>query len=128
MHSDPIETEQQQVPSSEPAVSAYEDSLEGMLQYHADLSAWFKHQSQVAKTTFKRDFYKKKQIKNNQKLWKLLVRTPNQFNPLLKYVQPQSPGKTGSEDPSHIGYMQVADENGEFPSSEQGTLTTTGEV
>jgi hypothetical protein len=75
----------------EPAQTTYEDSLEGLLQFHADRSLWFKEQSRNAKTNVKRDYYQKKLVKNNKNLWKLLVRTPNAYNPLMDILK-------GSED------------------------------
>lgn len=79
----------------EPAAISYADTVEGKLQYLADLSLYFSAQAKIAKTQFKRDFYKKKQIKNNQKLYNLLVRTPNSYNPLMKYLQAPAPTVDG---------------------------------
>lgn len=104
---------------TEPAQVGYEDSLEGMLQYHADLSMYYAHEAKNAKTQFKRDYFKKKQVKNNKKLYKLLVRTPNKFNPLMKYITPP----LSEQESVSNGFVQVADENGEFPTSEPGELT-----
>lgn len=64
----------------------YEDSVEGMLQYHADLSIYYAEQEKEAKTSLKREYYRKKRVKNNQKMYNILVRTPNQYNPLMKYI------------------------------------------
>lgn len=90
--------------SSEPVQDGYEDSLEGLLQYHADRSLWFKEQSKSAKTQVKRDYYQKKLVKNNKNLWKLLVRTPNAYNPLMKYLEAEPKG----DDVEHTsGYSQV---------------------
>ena len=97
----------------EPVQNTYEDSLEGLLQYHADLSLWFKEQSKSAKTQVKREYYQKKLVKNNNNLWKLLVRTPNAYNPLMELVQPHSPGKTPPPDAILQPYCQVVDENAE---------------
>lgn len=128
MNSEPIETETvERNPDTEPTVAGYEDSLEGMLQYHADLSMYYAHLSKTAKTNFKRDFYKKKQLKNNQKLYKLLVRTPNKFNPLMKYITPPQQ-EEGEQAVVTSGYAQVADENGEFPTPPEGVITTTGDL
>lgn len=73
--------------TSEPVQTAYEDSLEGLLQYHADRSLWFKSQSRNATTALKREYYRKKLVKNNKNLWKLLVRTPNAYNPLMEILK-----------------------------------------
>lgn len=84
----------------EPVQTGYEDSIEGVLQFHADRSLYFQEQSRSAKTSLKRDYYKKKLVKNNQKLWKLLVRTPNSYNPLMKYLESaqEGTGSTANED------------------------------
>ncbi len=90
--------------TAEPVRTTYEDSLEGLLQFHADRSLWFKEQSLTAKTSFKREFYQKKLVKNNKNLWKLLVRTPNAYNPLMKFIEAEPKG----EDFVHTsGYSQV---------------------
>jgi hypothetical protein len=64
----------------------YPDTIEGKLNYLADLSAFYSAQKKVAKSNFKREYYQKKLVKNNKKLYKLLVRTPNSYNPFIKQV------------------------------------------
>ena len=73
--------------NDEPTQARYEDTIEGVLQYHTDRSLWFKEQSRNAKTTLKRDYYQKKLVKNNKHLWKLLLRTPNAYNPLMPILE-----------------------------------------
>lgn len=75
-------------PETEPTPTAYPDTMEGMLQHIADTSLYYQVQVTTAKTAFKRDFYKKKLAKNNNKLYRYLVRTPNAYNPLMKYLEP----------------------------------------
>jgi uncharacterized protein YeeX (DUF496 family) len=90
----------------------YEDSIEGMLQYHADLSLYYASEAKTAKTAVKRNYFKKKQIKNNEKMYRLLVRTPNQFNPLMQYIQQAiKPAEIASDDGSVlVPYVQVVDD------------------
>lgn len=112
-------------PVADEPTPPYEDSIEGMLQYHADLSLYYAAESKNAKTGFKREYFLKKQRKNNEKMYRLLVRTPNQFNPLLEYIQGAiSPSET--EDGSvTIPFCQVIDENA--PPYVEGTLTTSSD-
>lgn len=70
-----------------PDTQPYPDSVEGKLQYMTDVSLYYGAEMKLATSSFKREFYKKKLEKNNQKLTKLLLRTPNAFNPLMKYMQ-----------------------------------------
>lgn len=95
---------------------SYEDSIEGMLQYHADLSLYYASQVKSAKTSFKREYFKKKQRKNNEKMYKLLVRTPNKFNPLLEYIQTtlksaDKPSDLVDDGSVLVPYSQVVDDN-----------------
>lgn len=99
------------VAGTEPTDIQYADTVEGKLQYLADLSLYYAAQAKVAKTKFKRDFYKKKQIKNNNKMYNLLVRTPNQFNPLMKYLAPHSPGKTTTDEVQQMHVQTVVGDN-----------------
>lgn len=102
--------------SEEPEKAAYEDSLEGLLQYHADRSLWFKKQANEAKTSFKRGYYTKKLEKNNRNLWKLLVRTPNAYNPLMKYLEAPTDA-ISEEEIVNVPFSQVVDGNAEIPDS-----------
>lgn len=107
--------------SEEPTKASYEDSLEGMLQYHADRSLWFKQQANEAKTSFKREYYTKKLHKNNKNLWKLLVRTPNAYNPLMKYLEAPATDEASDEGTVNIPFSQVIDENDTIPT---GVIST----
>ena len=77
----------------------YEDSIEGKLQFFADRALWYKSQADSAKTNMKRELYMNKLRKNNQKMWTLLVRTPNEYNPLMKYL-------TGDAKPSEESQLE----------------------
>lgn len=72
---------------AEPTTNAYEDTVEGKLQYHADLSLYYGSMIKEAATSFKKQYYQKKLEKNNNKMYQLLVRTPNTYNPLLQMIQ-----------------------------------------
>lgn len=93
----------------EPEAPAYQDNIEGKLQYLADLSLYYGAMKKEAQTNFKRQYFQKKLEKNNNKLYKLLVRTPNAFNPLMKYIQeslePESVEHTivDAEDTEQVG-------------------------
>ena len=107
---------------AEPEQKAYEDSVEGLLQYHADRSLWFKHQVNTAVSKLKRDYYQKKLEKNNRNLWKLLVRTPNAYNPLMEFINaPEAP------EVATTGYAQVVDGADELEAPEI-SVTTESEV
>lgn len=85
--------------SSEESTPPYAETMEGVLQYHADLSLMYKHLSNTAKTNFKKEFYRKKMVKNNRKLYSLLVRTPNEYNPLMKYLTNEAGNGEAGETP-----------------------------
>lgn len=120
MNSEPSVTEAspERDASIDPTLNTYDDTLEGQLQYYADLSLWYAAQSKSAKTHVKRDYFKKKQLKNNNKLYRLLVRTPNLYNPLMKYL---TPPRAEESDTVTSGYSHV--EGTELPAD--GVLTTT---
>jgi hypothetical protein len=61
----------------------YEDTVEGNLQFLVDQSLYFKKMVTEAKTQVSKSYFQKKLVKNNQKFYKLLVRTPNAFNPFM---------------------------------------------
>ncbi len=61
----------------------YEDTVEGNLQFLVDRSLYFKKMATEAKTQLSKNYFQKKLVKNNQKFYKLLVRTPNAFNPFM---------------------------------------------
>jgi hypothetical protein len=71
-------------------VDHYEDTLEGVIQWHVDNSLWLKEQAKSAKTQVKRRYYEKKLVKSNKKLWNLMLRTPNAYNPLMELLKPQA--------------------------------------
>lgn len=79
-----LSTDSQDLSEKQPE---YEDTVEGMLQYRADLSLWYTQQIKDAKTSLKRELYTKKLKKNNNKIYKLLVRTPNAYNPFIQYLE-----------------------------------------
>lgn len=67
--------------------SVYADGIEGTIQMYLDRSLAYDELRKSAKTKVKRDFYTKKLQKNNRDLYRLIFRTPNAYNPLLKMLK-----------------------------------------
>jgi hypothetical protein len=78
MNSNPPNPEQQKTHLT------YTNDLEGQLQFLVDRSIFYAQQEKDAKTSLKREMYRKKRVKNNKKFVQLLLRTPNAYNPLME--------------------------------------------
>ncbi len=121
-------------PAAEPVEATYEDNVEGKLQHMTDLSLYYGAMKKEAKTQFKRDFYQKKLVNNNRKLYRLLVRTPNAFNPLMELLKGNDTVTVNMEsnplpeDGVLSPFCQVVgDENAE-PELVEYTITATGDT
>lgn len=99
--------------TKEPEAPTYEDNVEGMLQYRADLSLWYSKQIKEAKTPLKRELYTRKLKKNNNKIYKLLVRTPNAYNPFIQWMEAKDGEEVSDTGEVTSGFLQVLDDNTE---------------
>lgn len=101
------------IEDAEPQTGAYPDTVEGMLQHIADTSLYYQVQIKMAKTNVKKNYFKKKLAKNNNKLYQFLVRTPNAYNPLMKYLKPTPADEAAVEydkdgnEINRVGFSQV---------------------
>lgn len=86
----------------------YDDSIEGKLQHMVDQSLWFKQQMEEAKTSVKRDLYRRKLVKNNNKMFKLLIRTPNAFNPFMEALTNNPSASMTAPEADTVGEAEVA--------------------
>lgn len=101
--------------TEEPVSQQYPDTMEGKLQHIADTSLFYQVQIKLAKTSLKKEYFTRKLKKNNNKLYRFLVQTPNAYNPLMKYLQPTKADsdaveydKDGNEI-NRVGYSHVDD-------------------
>ena len=104
----------------------YADTLEGNLQYLVDISLAYQAEiDRPGASSFKRDLYRKKLVKNNNKMYKMLVRTPNAYNPLMKYIRAAEAEDTSDAIP-RSGYSQIVGEDDTFDQLPEYTITTAG--